>query len=143
MLEKNNAIFITKGHFCDNQILSSDNSQRIINLTDTEVMEINPIPKDIDILMTDYSGAYFDFLLTLRPIIFTAFDLNDYIEKNNGINFDYQKSVAGPIAKDWDEVMFNLQKFLSGDDSYFSKRQKKYNFNEYNDGNSSKSYKLN
>ena len=106
-------------------------------------MEINPILKDIDILMTDYSGAYFDFLLTLRPIIFTAFDLNDYTEKNNGINFDYQKSVAGPIAKDWDEVIFNLQKFLSGDDSYFSKRQERNKFfNEYNDGNSSKKLQI-
>ena len=143
ILEKYNAIFITKGHFCDNQILSSNTSKRIINLTDAEVTEINPILKDIDILMTDYSGAYFDFLLTLRPIIFTAFDLNDYIEKNNGINFDYQKSVAGPIAKDWDEVIFNLQKFLSGDDSYFSKRQEKnIFFNKYNDGNSSQSLQI-
>ena len=136
VLEKHNAIFITKGHFCNNQISSSSKSERIINLSDSDIKEINPILKDIDVLLTDYSGVYFDFLLTLKPIIFTAFDLDAYKE-SRGINFDYNTLVSGPIAKDWKDVIHHLQNFLVEDEYLSIAKEKNKYFNNYSDGHSS------
>ena len=40
------------------------------------------------------------FALSLKPIIFIAFDLDAY-KQTRGINFDYNALVSGPFAKDW------------------------------------------
>jgi CDP-glycerol glycerophosphotransferase len=136
VLEKHNAIFITKGHFCDNQISSSTKSDRIINLSDSDLKEINPILKHFDVMLTDYSGVYFDFLLTLKPIIFTAFDLDAY-KQTTGINFDYNALVSGPIAKDWNDVIIHLQKSLVDHEYLTITKDKNDFFNSYRDENSS------
>ena len=136
VLEKHNAIFITKGHFCDNQISSSTKSDRIINLSDSDLKEINPILKHFDVMLTDYSGVYFDFLLTLKPIIFTAFDLDAY-KQTTGINFDYNALVSGPIAKDWKDVIIHLQKSLVDHEYLTITKDKNDFFNSYRDENSS------
>ena len=136
VLEKHNAIFITKGHFSDNQISFSTKSERIINLSDSVVKEINPILKDMDVLLTDYSGVYYDFLLTHKPIIFTAFDL-DYYSESSGLNFDYKASISGPFAKDWKDVIFHLQKSLVDHEYLTITKDKNDFFNSYRDENSS------
>ena len=136
VLEKYNAIFITKGHFSDNQISFSTKSERIINLSDSIVKEINPILKDMDVLLTDYSGVYCDFLLTHKPIIFTAFDL-DYYSESRGLNFDYRASISGPFAKDWKDVIFHLQKSLVDHEYLTITKDKNDFFNSYRVENSS------
>ena len=88
-------------------------------------------------MLTDYCAAYFDFLLTEKPIIFTAFDLKEYISKSRELYFDYSETIAGPIAKNWVEVEQLLEKLLKYDE--FSKIRKTKNayFNAFRDKNNS------
>ncbi len=84
---------------------------------------------DTDILLTDYSSAYFDFLLLDRPIIFTPFDLRSY-EKHKGFYYDYSSVTPGPKASNWAEVLVHLGDVLQGRDTYKEERarmQRKFN----------------
>jgi CDP-glycerol glycerophosphotransferase (TagB/SpsB family) len=138
-LIRTNSVLIIKGHHVNNGLSSSSplECERILNLKDAEVQEINPILKSADILLTDYCAAYFDFLLTEKPIIFTAFDLKEYISKSRELYFDYSETIAGPIAKNWVEVEQLLEKLLKYDE--FSKIRKTKNayFNAFRDKNNS------
>lgn len=108
-LEKHNMVFVSKGHFIDNAISESISSNgRIIHLKDEDVDEINFMFKDADLLVTDYSSAYFDFLLTQRPIIFAAFDLKQYTTGSRELYFNYENAISGAVVKNWEELFTSL-----------------------------------
>lgn len=53
---------------------------------------------DIDILITDYSSIFYDFLLWQRPIVFFPYDLEYYRDEDRGLIFDYEEYTPGPKA---------------------------------------------
>lgn len=61
-----------------------------------------------DCLITDYSSIIFDFAVTGRPIIFAAFDLDDYISEERALYYPYSSISDGVEAKNWDEVLDSL-----------------------------------
>lgn len=104
-LEKKNLVFVTKGHFVAKTIKGDFiRNNRIINLPQNDMIDINLLLKDADILITDYSSVYFDFLLSQRPIIFAAYDLEEYLFESREMYFDYKNIIAGPIVSNWTEV---------------------------------------
>ena len=66
----------------------------------------------VDVLITDYSGIYFDFLLLDRPIIFVPYDLDDY-EARRGFLFDYHHFTPGPKVVTQKAWLAALQKYLA------------------------------
>ena len=136
-LMKNNYKLKIKPHFYD-----LDN----VNIIESKVISV--IKEDIDlyellsktdILITDYSSVYFDFLLLDRPIIFTPFDMKEYLNKDRELYYNYNDVTPGPKCKDWNEVMNEIEKLMNGEDNYRKEREKTNNdFNKYQDGNSSK-----
>ncbi len=52
--------------------------------------------KDVDILITDYSSVYFDYVVLDRPIIFFPYDLADYRQHSRELYFDYESVTPGP-----------------------------------------------
>ena len=138
-LIRTNSVLIIKGHHVNNDLSSPCplDFERILNLKGNEVQEINPILKSADILLTDYCAAYFDFLLTEKPIIFTAFDLKEYTSNSRELYFDYDEIIAGPIAKNWIEVEKLLEKSLKNDEFYNIRQTKNAHFNAFRDKNSS------
>lgn len=91
-----------------------------------------------DLLITDYSGVFFDFLITKRPVVFFAYDLEEYIMKR-GLSFDYKSDVPGPIVKTGDELLLKLKTINQWSKDYEAKRINILDkFNKYSDGNSTK-----
>ena len=140
-LNENNKIFIYKNHFCVDKKLDTigDNQDRIIQISNNDIDDdLNLFLTSVDILITDYSGVYFDFLLTERPIIFAAFDLQEYISSSRELYFDYNEIACGPIAENWDEVLDAIDE-LNNNDQY-TKSRNYYNtlFNKYNDAENCK-----
>ena len=139
-LEKENIVFVSKGHYVDN-VRDDENAitkSRLVHLADNQVSDINFMLKDADALITDYSSAYFDFLLTERPLIFAAFDLERYIAGSRELYFDYGKVVAGPIVKNWKELYQALET-IWGDAVYREAVIKKNAyFNKYHDAQNCK-----
>jgi CDP-glycerol glycerophosphotransferase (TagB/SpsB family) len=97
---------------------------------------INTILNTFDVLITDYSGIYIDFLLIDKPIIFSSFDINDYA-CDRGFYYDYNKVTPGPIATNWTSIENELERLFKGGDKYKSLRQQvKDLFHKYQDNKS-------
>lgn len=74
-----------------------------------------------DLLVTDYSSALFDWLLTQRSFLFAAYDLEEYRERW-GFNFDYERFVPGPIVRTIDEFLDALDGWANNLDFGFAER---------------------
>jgi CDP-glycerol glycerophosphotransferase len=60
--------------------------------------------KDVDILITDYSSIYFDYLLLRKPVILAPFDYKDYMASSRDFYFDYDTTIQGVRAYNWQEL---------------------------------------
>ncbi|SPD72239.1 putative CDP-glycerol:poly(Glycerophosphate) glycerophosphotransferase [uncultured Desulfobacterium sp.] len=58
--------------------------------------DIQPLLRVTDILVTDYSSVYMDYLLLNRPIIFFPYNLDGYLKAHNGLLFDFNSMAPGP-----------------------------------------------
>jgi len=138
VLEKINGRLIIKAHFASESSLVDLNG-RIIKLDNNPLLDLNHILKNADILITDYSGCYFDYLLLNKPIIFTPFDYEDYISNDRQLYFEYDEIIVGPKTRNWVEVESEILEIVNGNDLYKGKRsQMNAKFNEFKDSNSSK-----
>ena len=58
-----------------------------------------------DLLITDYSSIMIEFALINKPIVFFAYDLDNYLENERGFYLDYRNDLPGPIVYDCDELI--------------------------------------
>lgn len=77
--------------------------------------------KHVDVLVTDYSSIYADFLLLDRPIVFTPVDLAEY-EDERGFFFPYADHTPGPKAVTGPDLLAALEDALSGADPFAGQR---------------------
>lgn len=89
-----------------------------------------------DMLITDYSSVMFDYSLLNRPMLFFAYDLEDYKDNLRGFYFDFVKEAPGPISKTTDQLICDIKDYDA------AKWQKKYDayhkkYNHVDDGHAS------
>lgn len=136
-LDDINGIFIIKFH----PNIKIDHSKynqwnRIMFLPSS--LDLYPILNQIDILITDYSSIYIDFLLIDRPIIFFPYDMKDYIMKDRDLYFDYDEFTPGTKAFTFVELIYWIKESINNKDNFIDFRKKIKEINhKYNDGNSS------
>ena len=58
-----------------------------------------------DILITDYSSIMIEFGLLNKPIVFFAYDLDNYMSNERGFYLDYKNDLPGPIVYTTDELI--------------------------------------
>ena len=123
LLKKWNAQLLIKLHFYDRERMISDNfPERVHFVTDNELEDINPLLPHVDILITDYSSVFFDYLLLDRPILFSAFDLHSYISNERELYENYEEATPGKICLSWDNVIDELELILQGKDEFHHQR---------------------
>ena len=61
----------------------------------------------IDVLIADYSSLIFEYSLFERPMLFYAYDLDDYNDWR-GFYYDYHDLTPGPVCRDMDELVDEL-----------------------------------
>ena len=104
-------------------------------LYDDETLDIYPLLRMTDILITDYSSVYVDYLLTGRPIIFFPFDLEEYMSKERTFNFEYMSITPGPKCSDWESVALWIKRFCEDPSLYLEERVRlKSLFHAFDDG---------
>ena len=81
-------------------IHSSKVPEGVIDVTSENITELTVLS---DILITDYSSVCMNFAYLNKPVIFYAFDLDDYNETRS-FCFGYEDYVPGPIVKDYKEI---------------------------------------
>lgn len=104
LLIDNNAIIVEKAHFVNAQKGSSENvvnNSRVINAGDVSGQELMAAS---DLLITDYSSCFFDYLLLDRPIIHFLYDYNYYVNKDRGVYYKKEEVVCGDAPETLDEL---------------------------------------
>ena len=66
--------------------------------------DINELLIVADILITDYSSISYEFSLLRKPMIFFAYDLDEYT-KDRGLWDRYDKMVPGPVVKNTEAII--------------------------------------
>ena len=131
VLEAQNIVLLYKGHFFDATNRGAS-MKRILTVTDDDYDNLYTFIKDVDMLLTDYSSIYFDFLLCRKPIILFPFDEEDYVSLSRPFYFDYSL-MEGRKVYSWPE----LADCLTESDYFVPSEATIRRFNAYVDGNSS------
>jgi len=136
-LRENNIAFVAKPHVLERDALKS-RATAGENIIVYDYVDPYPLLRYTNILITDYSSVYFDFLLTGKPVIFTPFDFDDYCRDDADFYYDYDSVTPGPKCRTWDEITAELKNALaclrsSAPDPYAEKRKEICGrFNYYN-----------
>lgn len=138
-LKENNYYLIVKKHpFTKNMDIK--NYDNIIE-TGQEFSDIQELLLISDILISDYSSVYFDFMVQKKPVISYLYDLETYLNNNRNTYVNIVNKLPGPFAYNEEELLHTLKnlKTLINDNQYQEKYIETLNeFNSASDGNSSK-----
>ncbi|MDI6720706.1 MAG: CDP-glycerol glycerophosphotransferase family protein [Methanomicrobiales archaeon] len=117
---------------CNRNIVILKTERLVVNFT--SIYEILP---NFDILITDYSSIYFDFLLLNKPIIFLTYDFERYQQNRGFLLEPYDFWAPGPKVTTIEMLVEEIQKCIS-DPNYYKKERETVNniINQFQDGNS-------
>jgi CDP-glycerol glycerophosphotransferase len=76
-----------------------------------------------DLLITDYSSIYFDYLLLDRPIVFLPYDYDQYNEEI-GFAVLYKEFTPGDKSLNMKDFLCAIEKPLNGNDAYINERNR-------------------
>ncbi|MBC8197415.1 MAG: CDP-glycerol glycerophosphotransferase family protein [Candidatus Marinimicrobia bacterium] len=130
----NSKLFI-KLHYFHLKKHTFKNLSHIYFITDKDIeQDIYTVLNKFDILITDFSSVHFDFLLTKNPIIFAPFDKEKYLRNDREFYYNYDEVTPGPQAKNWEEILVYIEKFIQNPKLYEEERLNVMNrFNQYID----------
>lgn len=138
VLIRNNVVIVEKSHFVEtNLVRKENNNENIIILgTKTNVQELYIAS---DCLISDYSGAFLDYLFLNKPIIHFAYDYEYYKNVDSGLYYDIEDFSAGPVTSTFDELLTEIENVCNNIDLFEHKRDYiKNKYMTYEDGNASK-----
>lgn len=102
-------VFIFKIHpFVNNKLtIPYEYADFFYDLSDHR--EINDLLLVTDILITDYSSVCFEFALLNKPMLFFAFDVEQYIEERD-FYYNYFDFIPGPLVRTTTEIVESIKK---------------------------------
>lgn len=121
-LQKNNSIIIQKAH--ERNInkgagYGSGADRRIINIDSILPQKLLAAT---DILITDYSSCFFDFLLLDRPIIQFIYDYDYYSTKDRGLYYSWENVDCGNMIRKESDLMAAIKKCVEHPEKDHDKR---------------------
>lgn len=121
LLERHNAYILEKSHYADSQRNEGRDcdrgTERLITLSSLNSLGPQELLLATDLLITDYSGCYVDYLVLDRPVVHYAYDREYYESSDRGLYFDLDQVAGGPILSSFDELCAALAHGV-GDRSY-------------------------
>jgi len=99
--------------------------------------DIHPFLKYSDMLISDYSGIYFDYLLLDKPIVLFHYDKQEYISYR-GLIEEFDELLVADIAYGFEELLISIKTQLFHDDYKAIRGEIKDKIHKYQDFQSSK-----
>jgi CDP-glycerol glycerophosphotransferase len=119
-----------RGHHMTEKLL--DKLSLNINMVPNTI-DSNELLSAVDILITDYSSIAFDFIATQKPIIYFAYDYEEY-QENRGLYFSID-SMAGIACYSVEDVVTTIKR-IEINELEFNYADHKKRFAPYDDGKS-------
>ncbi|MCM2466079.1 CDP-glycerol glycerophosphotransferase family protein [Methanoculleus oceani] len=121
-----NLLFICKPHSHDENAFQAYNGEHIYILLNDDLRKAGNTIYDflnaVDILVTDYSSVYFDFLHLNRPIVFHVPDIEEYQKQRGFILEPFRDWAPGETSTNVDELIGALTNTLADPDRWESER---------------------
>ena len=129
-LEQEKILLLLRLHIKEAAAADAYVSSRIRRFGSEEAGDVTGMLGMFDLLITDYSSIYIDYLLTDKPLMFLPYDRERYLD-GRGMNFDYDEVTPGPKPETMKEFMMEIKKFMNGEDSWKKERDRvNLKFNE-------------
>jgi CDP-glycerol glycerophosphotransferase len=119
-LNNNNILFLSKFHFAGDLSIN-DNNESFYTLDNN--FDIYTILNEIDLLITDYSSVYADFLFIDKPIIFFTYDLDKYQNNDKGFIGDFNLLTPGDKVYDIEKLKERIIYNLNNDDYIYERKK--------------------
>ena len=140
LLKKNDTTFLIKLHRHDYSMAMKEKCSHI-RVLDNE-SDMYPLFSKVDLLITDYSSIFFDFLLTDKPVLFYPYDKDDYLTKDRSMYDEYDTVTPGHKAYDFNSFYEKLELFFKEPkalkEGILDYQVIKKMYNKHDDSNSSK-----
>lgn len=120
ILEDNNFVLIEKGHVVEKNLISGESRGKIYSAP--SALNVQEMMLFSDVLISDYSGAFLDYVLLDRPIIHYVYDYDYYKNIDSGLYFGIEEFYAGPIVYNYDDLIVELDKAMKGIDEFSERR---------------------
>ncbi len=137
ILQKFNAILGIRDHPYSNKYFFPylHENDFAVDISSKTISNTNILLNSVDVLITDYSSIWIDFLLLKRPILGYCPDLDAYLEER-GFLYDFNTIFPGPITSTIKDLVVQIDHSLSNLGSEIPEKQKLtyHLFHKYNDG---------
>ena len=139
-LIQNNIILGVREHMADSAHSYSRElkGESIINVGGKYFSNIEMLYRKADLLITDYSSCFIDFMLTGKPMISFAFDYEEYIKEERGLFYSLEFAFAGKICQDFNSLLSEIEFIMDikgyiTNESYIHKQKIFFDYlDEYN-----------
>ncbi|WP_350269474.1 CDP-glycerol glycerophosphotransferase family protein [Brevibacterium sp. CBA3109] len=108
---------LLRTHFLVNTKLDIPEALKANIIDVSGLPDINELFLASDMLVTDYSSSFFDYSVLERPIIFFAYDLENYRDNLRGFYLNYETDLPGPVTTTSDELFAEIDKATSATDA--------------------------
>lgn len=113
LLEKHNAVIVQRAHFVTSQWGNDRVEDAYDRITTLDGITSQELLAASDMLITDYSSCFFDFLLLDRPIIHHLYDYEYYANEDRGLYYKKEDVVCGDTSQTVDELLSYMESNLA------------------------------
>ncbi|WP_413333813.1 CDP-glycerol glycerophosphotransferase family protein [Brevibacterium sp. GP-SGM9] len=104
---------LVRTHFLVNTKLEIPDSVKSRVIDVSSFPDIHDLFLASDMLVTDYSSSFFDYSVLERPIIFFAYDLENYRDNLRGFYLDYETELPGTVTQTPTELFDEIERAMS------------------------------
>ena len=119
-LAAHNAVIVEKSHMAENARFDYRKKARI-KFADPRA-NAQEMLLCADALISDYSGAFVNYVLLDRPVIHYAYDYDHYKNVDSGLYYEIEDFAAGEVCYDFEGLLSAISDTLSGKDAYAARR---------------------
>lgn len=122
--QDHNYVFIIKKHFYHrNETMDLSDYSNIFDITNVDEIDPQVLLFQADILISDYSACYIDYLLLDRPLMFYQYDIKDFQEQERSLYIPFESLDIAPISYSKEDFMEKLCIACNPDDLYADHRR--------------------
>lgn len=121
-LEENNIYFVIKKHHRDPRGII-EKEHHLVDVYNHR-KDIYLLMKNSDLLVSDYSSIFFDYLLLNKPVVFYPYDYVQYMTRDRMFQYDYEEFTPGKKCTEEDCLLDEMLISLNDQNYYQADRNR-------------------